>query len=261
MSNNTLSIDFELLRCECATISEFLKMGIDTIRNIGFPNEGKLLNSMFSLSQGYERFLKVVYAIMFKSTNNRFPTNDEFKKLGHNISNLFDEVIKQANSLNLKNTYLTKIENKEEPYHSIINILNDFASMLRYHNFTMLSSSNPSISPTHRWHLEVEENVIQNKNIYISNIVLSMANELDLQEISISYFIDYEGNRIASNKDQYLICQRQKVIDKYTKMYLCHIVQALSELLYNLPNGSFLNEFFWGFNCDDSYLRKTKKIR
>jgi hypothetical protein len=35
---------------KCATIKEFLKNGIDTIRNIDFPKEGKLLNAMFSLS-------------------------------------------------------------------------------------------------------------------------------------------------------------------------------------------------------------------
>ena len=79
VSAQPLPKEHEFFLCECATIKEFLKNGIDTIRSIDFPNEGKLLNAMFSLSQGYERFLKVIYAQMFNQINLRYPTNDEFK--------------------------------------------------------------------------------------------------------------------------------------------------------------------------------------
>lgn len=251
----------EFFLSECATIKEFLKNGIDTIRNIDFPNEGKLLNAMFSLSQGYERFLKIVYALMFHQINNRYPTNTEFKQLGHNINKLFEEVIKFANQLNLSNEYLTKIKNKEEPYFNIIDILSDFASMLRYHNFTMLTSNNKHQSPTSRWHEKVEKKVIQNKKIYLNKSKLMLAENMDKNDIGISLFYDYDKNKITTFKEQYIIAQVQCTISKYTKMYLCHIVKALCGILYEMPNGYMYNEFFWCFSLKDIDLRNRKTLR
>ncbi len=257
----SLSAEHEFFLCECATIKEFLKNGIDTIRGIDFPNEGKLLNAMFSLSQGYERFLKIVYAQMYDQINNRYPTNDEFKKLGHNVNKLFEEVINFANQLGLSNEYLAKIENKEEPYVSIINILSDFASMLRYYNFTMLTSNNKNQSPVCRWHSEVEEKVIQNKNIYFDIKKLGIAEEMDRNDIGISLFYDYDKNKITTFKEQYIIGKTQCAISKYTKMYLCHIVKALCGILYEMPNGYMYNEFFWCFSLGDIDLRNRKTLR
>lgn len=230
-------------------------------RSIDFPNEGKLLNAMFSLSQGYERFLKVIYAQMFNQINLRYPTNDEFKKLGHNINKLFEEVINLTKHLGLSNEYLTKIENKEEPYNSIINILSDFASMLRYYNFTMLTSQNKNQSPASRWHYEVEEKIIKNKKISFNKIKLALAEEMDKNNVGINFLYDYDNNRIATFKEQYILCQKHDKICKYTKMYLCHIAKALSKILYEMPNGYMYNEFFWCLSLSDEDLRARKTLR
>lgn len=254
------SLDFELLRSEYSTIKEFLKSGVDTIRNIDFPNEGKLLNAMFSLSQGFERFLKALYAQMHYELNGFYPTNKDFKKFGHNIQILFYEVIKLSKQLNLMNDILVKIENNEEPYNAIITILSDFASMLRYHNLTMLSEANLKTSPCVRWHKEVEEKVIENVKIYYSKVSLQMYAVADANNFSYLYFIDYEGNKIDTLVKHYLLSRQQIAISKYTKMYLCHITVALSEILYKLDKGSFYNEFFLGFRTTDKDLRNKKYI-
>ena len=260
-TNLTADEEYQLFYSECATIASFLKSGIETIRNIVFPDEGMLLNAMFSLSQGIERFLKVDYALLFEKQNNRFPDSKEFKTLGHNIKTIFSELILLTKQLGISNNRLDSIKNHEEPYESIINILSDFASMLRYHNLNMLSDTAQNITPAAKWHLEVEEKVIQNKIITINNEKLLKAEFMDSRQMGMLILYDYEKNKIDTFKEQYLIEVRQSVIDKYTKMYLCHIIQALYHIFNQTKYSANLYEFFTPFVLDDAYLRSRKTFK
>lgn len=257
-TNLTPEEEYQLFFSECATIASFLKSGVDTIRNIEFPDEGKLLSAMFSLSQGIERFLKVDYALLFDKQNNRFPDKNDFKAFGHNIKSTFESLIKLTKQFNISHPMLDKIANNEEPYNSIINILSDFASMLRYHNLNMLSETTQKQTPAARWHIEVEEKVIQNKRIVINQEKLIQASFLDYNDIGYTLFFDYENNRIDTFKEQYILGIRQAVIDKYSKMYLCHIIQALYHIFRQTKYSGTLYEFFIPFDQEDFYLRSRK---
>ena len=260
-TNLTDDEEYQLFYSECATIASFLKNGIETIRNIVFPDEGMLLNAMFSLSQGIERFLKVDYALLFEQINNRFPDSKEFRKLGHNIKTIFSELILLTEQLSISNSRLDSIKNHEEPYESIINILSDFASMLRYHNLNMLSETSQSPTPAARWHLEVEEKVIQNKKIPIDQKKRQKAECMDHMQVGMLILFDYENNKIDTFKEQYLTVVKQSVIDKYSKMYLCHIIQALYHIFNKTKYSANLYEFFTPFTLDDAYLRSRKTFK
>ena len=133
-----------------------LDEGIRGIASWCGGEDGRIL-ALSPLAQGFERFLKVTYALIQLNVTGTLPTVEQVKKFNHNLTKLLDRVVEacrrdsgfmdDADSQSAMDFLAT-----DNHWREVLNILTDVGSSGRYHDLdTMLDGQLASQSPLDRW--------------------------------------------------------------------------------------------------------------
>lgn len=153
------SYKINLLKNECKTILSFFKQGIFILNNIEVPDESSLSISLYALSSGFARLLKLIYMFQYVSDNSDFPTEESINKNigGHDINKILNNILDNYNTdsclKNLKNNTI---------YANIIDSLVYF-SEIQNKDFNFNSQSNSSLCLY--WHNKVEKIICEKYDI------------------------------------------------------------------------------------------------
>ena len=153
------SYKINLLKNECHSILSFFKQGIFILNSIEVPDESSLSISLYALSSGFERLLKLIYMFQYVKNNGDFPTEESINKNvdGHDIKKILNNISDNCNSdlsfENLKNNAI---------YTNIIDSLVYF-SEIQNKNFNLNSPSSPSLCSY--WHNKVEKIICEKYDI------------------------------------------------------------------------------------------------
>jgi hypothetical protein len=206
-----LSPVFVLLQQEGHLISSSLAAGLTKLRASNVHDKGSCYSSLFNLSIGIERLMKVVVIIDHMLVHDlSVPTRRELKARGHNIAELYDEC-KQVGD-----RYGRTVPSRDQldPIDSLLlNLVSDFALGARYHNLDSLSSSQNNQDPLNRLNailikifeqdVPVRRRDVIHMNARISSellgdIAITIMHGLDQQSLTTSQALELPGIHIEA---------------------------------------------------------------
>lgn len=239
-------------------------IGLTHLRKYNFVQTGLFYSSLYSITTGIERLLKLIVIYDHRLNNDgEFPDNKQLKDFGHVISKLFDKAIEINEINNFTND--TAFIKSDEIYGKIISIMSDFAVQARYYNLDFITGKiQNTVEPLLRWNQEVNSLIIARhykQNPKRINEILAVSTLMeDISDVMHTY---EDGSDINSVKDLYLLGDLVTTKQKYSVYYLYVIIRYLSNLCLHLEYlGNFypmLHEYFMIFrHDDDSYVLRKK---
>lgn len=222
---------------EIYTAISLLKLGLGSLQTIGGDNDFYHLPLQL-LSNGYERLLKVMFAIHIKQTTGAFPTRKEFKNHGHELTGLLDAVVEDSV---FGERWLTapagatdnKFLKSDSLHHELLSVLSHFGQFGRYSTLDVIAGKEVKCSPESQW----------------KRIELKIASQKDLQSLKTP-----EGYKRT----------RRKI----NRVVICNLEVAFRALCrwFTLGGGSVLGKRHSGLlsqflNLRDSTIGKTQWIK
>lgn len=253
-----------LLVREASMSSMSIGVGLTHIRKYDFVQPGFFYNSLYSITTGIERLMKLILIYHYRVKNNdKFPNNGQLKAFGHKISDLFNQSLSINSKFGFNNE--EDVFKNDILYGIILNFLSDFANQSRYYNLdTLTGRQQNNEEPLKRWDEDVNSIILKRhykprkeKLEQIKAIAAMAENSTSVK------FSDDSGNDVGSLKQFYLKGDQVTTKQKYSMYYIYVIVRFLSNLLADLQHEErlypFLQEFFVVFrNSDKSYVLNKK---
>jgi hypothetical protein len=140
------SPEWHALGREAELAAEQIAAGVTALRRANHAQNGYYTQALFGLSIGLERLAKLIILADYAIDNSgRFLSNDELKKIGHDISSLFD----RCASLSLKHrTDKEHSVRPNEPVHQgIVKTLTEFGMLSRYYNLDLIVGGKARLLP------------------------------------------------------------------------------------------------------------------
>ena len=253
-----------LLVREASMASMSIGIGLTHIRKYDFVQPGFFYSSLYSITTGIERLMKLILIYRYRVENSdKFPDNGQLKAFGHKISDLFNLSLSINSDFGFKNE--EDIYKKDTLSGIILNFLSDFANQARYYNLdTLTGRQQNNKEPMKRWDEEVNSVILKRhykpKKEKLEQIkaIAAMA-----ENSTFVKFSDDGGNDVGSLRDFYLKGDQVTTKQKYSMYYIYVIVRFLSNLLADLQREGrlypVLQEFFVVFrNSDKSYVLNKK---
>ncbi len=239
-------LQISLLLKEGHMASASIGQGLTALRKAHNGNKGAYYEGFLLITSGIERLMKLIFINEYRGKNGSFPNNDDLKKLGHKISDLYSEVI-------------TYIDGKEEiildPIQKeIVTFLTDFAVGSRYYNLDILTNRKVKYSdPLVQWS-EIREK-IKGKHIKSINNNETIASMMENVVIIGLYS---ENNELINTPLDYLnSLDNNDILQGYSVYYIHGILQNLYSVLNYIESKyhlyPYLTEFF------DFYRKGTFK--
>ncbi len=254
-----------LLQREAAMSSMSLGVGLTHLRKYDFVKPEYFYSSLFSITIGLERLMKLIVIYDHRIKNNgQFPNNKLLKhEYGHKLNDLF------SRSININNESNFDIDishfNDDALYKTIIEILSDFASESRYYNLDGLTGkAQNKLEPLHRWNNEVNSVILSRHYKPKKSTIKKIKNIARQKEDNCQVmFTDENGGDIRSLEHFYLEGNKVPVKQKYSMYYIYVISRFLADLLGSLEAKGqfypFLRESFVIFQCDSKpYILRRK---
>ncbi|MDM8552766.1 hypothetical protein QUF72_21985, partial [Desulfobacterales bacterium HSG2] len=92
-----------LLKREASMSSMSIGMGLTQLRRYDFAQTGYFYSSIFLISTGLERLLKLILIYDYRlKNNNTFPDNKKLKNFGHNLKDLINKSIQICKDYDLE---------------------------------------------------------------------------------------------------------------------------------------------------------------
>lgn len=253
-----------LLVREASMASMSIGIGLTHIRKYDFVQPGFFYSSLYSITTGIERLMKLILIYRYRVENSdKFPNNGQLKAFGHNISDLFSLSLSINSQFGFKNE--DDLFKKDILYGIILNFLSDFATQSRYYNLdTLTGRQQHNEEPLKRWDKDVNSVILQRhykprkEKLEQIKAIAAMA-----ENATFVKFSDDSGNDVGSLKQFYLKGDQVTTKQKYSMYYIYVIVRFLSNLLADLQHEGrlypVLQEFFVVFrNIDKSYILNKK---
>jgi len=138
---------------EIETSAKLICLGFGELQNLNQSNDFYFLPFQL-LSQGFERLMKSYICLGYWHKNKEYPNVIYLKKMGHNLEELLETILKDYF---LTNQHPTLINDKlflesDCDLDELLCIISDFGKFARYHNFDIITGSkNTGINPKDRW--------------------------------------------------------------------------------------------------------------
>jgi hypothetical protein len=251
---------------EASMSSMSLGLGLTQLRKYDFVKPGFFYSSMFMITIGFERLMKLIVIYDHRIKNNgEFPDNNQLKnKYGHKIDELFASAI----DINLKNNYSDEHLSllNDNLIDLIIKFLTDFAQSSRYYNLDGLTGRlQKNKEPLNRWNEEINS-VIISRHYRITKRKEQKINTISskIEDSAFVMFTSENGEKISSMKEFFTEGDKVPTKQKYSMYYIYSISHFLVNLLSNLETHGnfypFLTEYFHHLLCNDkSYVLSRKR--
>ena len=235
---------------------------------------GLYYEAFFNLATGLERLCKIVIILDYTiSHNGAFPTDNDLKKIGHDIRTL----ICKARRIRTKypnNDGLARFPSGSIVEQSIV-VLSEFAEGARYYNLNLIQNQDrqgtDSIDdPIHAWDNRVGSEVLKvhytEKRRGNDLSVAQKVGEILAPDTSV-YCITEDGSMINDVTSMLSHQKKTEIVQKWGQFYLLTIVRYLSHLISDLENCARekhfsaipdLSEFLKSFRVSDKALRGRK---
>lgn len=238
--------EFSLLIKEGYLASSSIGHGLTALRKAGTHAKGEYYQAFFQLSIGLERLMKLIIIQYYRGTNNAFPNNKILKSYGHDLSNLYQTIVKWK--INQKTILHTeKISLK------ILEFLSEFAKTTRYYNLDTLTGRQQYTDPLIQWRaiqgLIIQKHPKRRRKSKLKDTLINLLNER-------SYVIVYnEKNELFSNVGELF---QQIELDEYTQSYSVYytllLIENLATILENIEFNynlyPCLRDFFYYFKSN-----------
>ena len=267
---------FNLINSECQFIQEMINMGMTQIRKANFQKKGLYYESFTCLTVGLERLLKLIIILDNYNDSNTFYTQEQLKRLGHKINNLYSKCVNIGNKYGVDKKY----SENDNIYNSIIDILSEFADNggnNRYYNLNYISEVNTNgfILPKDtmcKWYENIDEYIYNNK------ISIKKKQEIETRSNLFGHVLN-KGALIRFNLENSILINdgisfclninRQLACQKYRVLFLAQIVRYLSNILNELCDAfwrksdddiPYFYDYFRVYRCDDNFLKNKRNF-
>jgi hypothetical protein len=255
-------IDVGLLQ-ESYLAQSLLCGGMTAIRRLSFEDPGRAYEGFFGLANGIERTAKLILASHQYLTQDTFPTRSDFKKLGHDLSNLLARVDDVAEDLDAPRS---ESPSQHAGSKAVVEFLSKFAERDRYFHLNRLGQARASIpeDPLARWVRLVEEHAPASAAERTPRDAeqYALARSIDALPATVVEFRAPTGGRVSS-VEQALDQHRQ---DEWTSIqgtllaarplrFLTHTITRVNQAKAPLP---FYGEVFTEWLAPDSSLRRRR---
>lgn len=140
--------------------STALLSGFEGVRTINYDRPGTVYSTMFHLSTGFERLLKIVVILQHRFDNDlAFPTNKKLTDLSHSLDGLYNVCSEGGKSLGID----TGWPEPETHHATMLTVLTEFAKGSRYHNLNQMVGGYKNSDPLIQWfaaHVELANDVL-----------------------------------------------------------------------------------------------------
>ncbi|EPK7283474.1 hypothetical protein ACTZGH_18465 [Enterobacter ludwigii] len=276
MSRNPWEVpEWHALGREASLVCNLIGSGATAIGRANYADKmGEYYTAFFGLSVGLERLSKLILVAHYAIENQgRMPDEKVVRKFGHKLIDLTNEVENISKKMELLLEY--KMPTGKIP-HKILECLDSFADARRgrYANFASLG--NPSLTsdePINKWWGEVAECILE-KHYYGTTAQRRVEGDAELIDAMMSRFTmvlhtDETGNIMQDVKSSSTRTGQNVIVQKWGRYYSLTIARWLATILselsqiacykYNIEGFFGLNEHFYSYTVDDSFL-KTRKI-
>ncbi len=264
-------MQWRALSREAAIAGQSLSAGLASLRKANYAMTGLYSHAFFSLSIGLERTLKLIYLLGEATVSNGvFPKEADLKtKFGHDINKLFSYVLQIQDR-----PYL-----RENPYPlsqsgielEIVAFLTRFAKSTRYYNLNYLTGNRPAneTDPISEWSTRIGAKILAKH--YLSARKTRDENNATLIDamlrdaVSVRHTAE-DGSALDDVFSASMQTAQNRITQKYGTFYCASICRFLYMTIYELVRVShsqrldvpFLDEFFFTFMNDDSFLLSRK---
>jgi hypothetical protein len=245
--------------------------GITVLGHANHAQSGLYAQAFFGISIGLERLGKLIFVADFAVGNNgRFPTDEDLRKIGHDVSSLLAKCEEIGQKLNAARQYAARPT--DAIHMGIAETLSLFATKLRYYNLNYLAgSSGAQQDPIALWWEKVAKPICArhySERQRQEDDRTGAMFELVMGGHSAVIHTSEEGAGINSLYSYASRRQMTSVVQKYGRFYTLQIVRWLASIVGELSfRGAYelrieallgLNEPFSVFCAEDSVLRNRK---
>lgn len=263
---HAVEIRYAYLCREAALAAESIGIGLTCFRRHSMQDNGKFATGMFSIGVGMERLLKLNIILEHDCNKGGLPSNQELRKAGHNVSDLFSRTqkINSEMDLGVSDDGVNEIISR-----TILSHISEFSIQARYYNLDLVSGSSAQHrkgDPMQRWNAEVAIPILQrhHKISKRERQALSYAYFVEDNSLASTYFFDYSGEPVCNFAAATRQILKDECVQKFSVLYIHTLVnfccKILQKLQLRLPYPCFLDEFFLLF-LDvprDTILRKKR---
>ena len=155
-----ISNEYRMLMQEGHLASTSLLAGFESLCKLDYDKPGSVYSTLFQLTTGLERIMKIAVILEHKANNNlASPSDARLKRLGHSITDLYSVVRQASQQRSINGGWFDHDTIQGE----ILATLSEFARCSRYYNIDRLVGGQQSADPLTRWfaiHMEIAEDSV-----------------------------------------------------------------------------------------------------
>lgn len=243
-------------------------------------NPGSFYSAFFPLSIGYERMAKIAVQVDARLETGAFMSEQEMRKIGNQISHLFELVEEIAN----RRGYASKSYSSRptEPVHNaIVAILSEFATKGRYNHLDSLGATGHlPRNAEHQWDAEVMSSIAERhltehakQKIIGSSAGLGAAIADAAEGTDIGFVFrrrDVDGTLHTSPAPIAMRSLLYKTLIPWSRLYTLQMGRWLATILIELgrdartptpsPEIPYFGDFFQWLTAEDSFLKTRKDL-
>ncbi|MDR6847605.1 MAG: hypothetical protein V4522_14825 [Pseudomonadota bacterium] len=160
-----ITAEHRLLAQEGHLASASLLSGFEALAKIDYDRAGTIYSTLFALSIGMERIMKIAVILNHKAANDLAnPTDKQLKALGHSITELYEHVRLIGAAHGLADGWFEA----RSHHYDALEALSEFALGSRYYNFDQLTNGKQHPDPLVRWfkvHIQIAEHVLSHRRL------------------------------------------------------------------------------------------------
>ena len=256
-------VQLALLR-EAGIAGNSLSAGLAALRKANYAHVGLYSHAFFSLSIGFERFLKLLYVMELLIETGQFPTNDELRTVGHDIEKLFERAQAIKAKYNI-DTDPVAIDG-ESVETQIILFLSRFAKSTRYYNLNLVTgNARNSVDPIADWFANIGKPVLRKHFSPGKQAKVKRSAEEIERIIGQFALVDHTAEDGVSLDNVYTASYQTgmtEIVRKYGTLYSARLCKFLYYILLDLRHRChskqiqvpYLDELFFPFMNSDAYL-------
>lgn len=266
-----LSSEWRAMQNEAQLAAEQIAQGVTLLGKACYSQPGRYLQAFFCLSIGFERAGKIVFIADHAIQNNGvFPTDEDFRRYGHDLNSLLQHAEVVSRNLDPNRTFPERPTDKI--HQGIEEVVAQFATKLRYYNLDHLSGqSKNKASPITLWWDKVATPIC--KRHYSLKQQRKNANLADIAErvLGESTHIMHEtetGEELDSIYKCFSHSCATNVVQKYGQFYTLQIARWITSIIRELSSiGAYdfrieallgVEEPFNIYFNDDNTLRRRR---
>lgn len=267
----TLSAQWQAVQHEAQLAAVQAAHGVTVLGRANHAQPGLYTQAFFGLSIGLERMGKLVFLVDHAiRSGGAFPTDQDLRKIGHDLVSLLAKCEAIGASLSQHRDYMARPS--DAIHQGIEDVLSLFATKLRYYNLNHLAgAAQGQQDPVVLWWEKVAT-PIYNRHYSQRQREKDAADAVDVEnmlgDMSFVLHSTEAGEPIRDVHTHFSHSRVTRVVQKYGRLYTLQIVRWLASILFDLSHrGAYeqriqallgLEEPFTIFLNADKYLRDRR---